>query len=59
MNLYKKYTVKQDFFLAIDTILASDNHLCFRKILLERILKLIMMTVDDKIKDVKLQDYIN
>ena len=45
--------------MAIDTILASDNHLCFRKILLERILKLIMMTVDDKIKDVKLQDYIN
>ena len=45
--------------MAIDTTLASDNHLCFRKNLLEKILKLIMMTIACKIEDEKLQDYIN
>ena len=59
MKLYQKHIVKQHCFLAIDTTLASDNHLCFRKNLLERILKLIMMTIADKIEDEKLQDYIN
>ena len=36
----------------------KDNHSLFRKNLLERILKLIM-TIDDKIKDEKLQYDIN
>ena len=37
MNLHKKCTAKSFSFLVIDTTLASDNSLCFRKILLERI----------------------
>ena len=40
------------------TTLASDNHFCFRKNLLERIQKLIM-TIDDKIRYKKLQYDIN
>ena len=36
-NLYKKLTAKSYSFLVIDTILASDNPLSFRKDLLERI----------------------
>ena len=59
MNLYQKDILKQHCFLAIDTTLASDNHLCFRKNLLEKILKLIMMSITCKIEDEKLQDYIN
>ena len=35
MNLYKKCTTKLYYFLVIDTTLASDNLLCFRKSLLE------------------------
>ena len=46
------------FFLVIDTTPASDNLLRFRKNLLERIYKLIM-TIDDTIKDEKLQYDIN
>ena len=53
-NLFKKYTSKTYSFLIIDTTLASDNCLRFRKNLLERILKLIM-TIDVKIRDKKLQ----
>ena len=45
-------------FLVIDTTLASDNSLRFRKNLLERIQKFIMK-IDDKIKDEKLQYDIN
>ena len=52
MNLYKKCTTEPYFLLAIDTTLASDNSLCFRKNLLERIQKL-TMTIDDKIKGKK------
>ena len=39
MNLYKKYTAKrvQFVFLVIDTTLVSNNCLCFRNNLLERI----------------------
>ena len=37
MNLYKKCTAKPYSFLVIDTTLASDNPLRFRKNLLERI----------------------
>ena len=47
MNQYKKCTAKSYSFLVID---ASDNPLCFRKNLLERIKKLIM-TNDYKIRD--------
>ena len=53
MNLYKKCTAKPYSFLVIDTT-ASDNSLRFRKNLVERIKKLIM-TIDDKIEDEKLQ----
>ena len=37
MNLYKNCTAEPYSFLVIDTTLASDNSLCFRKNLLERI----------------------
>ena len=37
MNLYKKMYCKALFFLVIDTSLASNNRLCFRKKILERI----------------------
>ena len=37
MNLYKKCTEKPHPFLVIDTTLGSDNFLCFRANLLERI----------------------
>ena len=37
LNLYKKCTEKPYSFLVIDTTLASDNSLRFRKNLLERI----------------------
>ena len=37
MNLYKKCTAKQYYFLVIDATLASDNLSRFRKNLLERI----------------------
>ena len=46
------------FFLDIDATLASDNTLSFTQNLLERIKKTIM-TIDDKIKDEKLQYDIN
>ena len=48
MNLYKKFTAKQYYFLVIDSTLGSDNPLCFRRNLLEKIYKLIM-TNDNKI----------
>ena len=54
INLCKKCTGKPYSFLVIDTTFASDNSLCFRKNLLERIQKLII-TIDDKITDEKLQ----
>ena len=41
-------------FLVIDTTHVSDNPLRFRKNLFEKIYKLIM-TIDDKIRDEKLQ----
>ena len=58
MNLYKKCTVKPYFCLMIDCNLHLDNSSRFRKILLERIQKVIM-TIDDKIRDKKLQYDIN
>ena len=44
--------------MVIDTTLVSDNSSCFRKNVLERIHKLIM-TINDKIKDKKVQYGIN
>ena len=58
LNLYKMCTAKPFFVLVIDTTLASDNSLRFRKNLAKRILKLIM-TIDDKIKAKHLQYDIN
>ena len=58
MNLCKKSTVEPYSFLVIDTTLPSDNSLRFRKNLLATIQKLIM-TIDDKIKNEKLQYDIN
>ena len=37
INLYKKCTAKPYYFLAIDATLTSDNPLCFRKNLVQRI----------------------
>ena len=58
MNLYKKCIAKPYSFLVIGNTLESDNPLCFRKNLVERMLKLIM-TIDNKIRDEKLQYNIN
>ena len=49
---------KTYYFLVIDTTLASDNPSPFKKNLLEWIWNLIM-AIDDKIKDEKLQYDIN
>ena len=54
MNLYKKCIAKPYSFLVIGNTLESDNPLCFRKNLVEGILKLIM-TIDNKTRDEKLQ----
>ena len=58
LNLYKRCTSKTYSFLVNDTTLASDNPLPYRCNLLERIYKLIM-TIEDKIRDEKLQYDIN
>ena len=52
--MYRKTT----FFLVIGDTLASDNPSRFRKNLLERI-KILIMTIDDKIRDEKVQYDIN
>ena len=54
MNLYKKCTGERYSFLVIDATLASDNPLHFRNNLVKTISKLIMK-IDDKIRDEKLQ----
>ena len=58
MNLYEKFTTKSHSFLFNDTNLASDNTLRFRYSLLEKVLKVIM-AIDEKIRDEKLQYNIN
>ena len=58
MNLYKKITAKTYSFLVIDATIASDNSLCFRRNLIERIYELIM-TIIDKFIDEKMQCHIN
>ena len=50
----EKCTAKSCSFKASDTTFASDNHLRFRRNLLERKFKKITM-IDDKIRDEKLQ----
>ena len=58
MNIYKKYTKEPYSFLVNDTTLPSDDPLRFRKNLLgQYIIKI--MTIEDQIKDEKLQDDIN
>ena len=58
MNLCKKCITKPYYVLVINATLTSDKPLRFRKNLLERIEKLIMMT-EDKIRDEKWQYDIN
>ena len=58
INIYEKWTAKLYSFLVNDAALASDNLLCFRHNLLERTWKLIM-TINDTIRDEKLQHVIN
>ena len=58
MNLYKKSTEDSYSFLVIDTSLTSDNSLPFRNDLFDAIQKLIL-TIDDKIRDKKLQHDLN
>ena len=58
MQIYKKYTTEPYFFLVNDTTLPSDDPLRFRKNLLGwYIIKI--MTIEDQIKDEKLQYDIN
>ena len=58
MNIYKKSTKEPYTFLVNDTTLSSDNHLRFRKNLLG-IYIIKIMTIEDRIKDEKLQNDIN
>ena len=58
MNLYKKCTAKPYSFLVIDTTLATDNPLRFRKSFFQKEHK-IVMNLDDRIRDKKLQYDIN
>ena len=58
MKIYKKYSKEPYFFLVNDTTLPSDDPLRFRKNLLgQYIIKI--MTIEDQIKDEKLQYDIN
>ena len=52
--MFTKFYCKTNFFFVVHTTPASNSLLCFRRSLLERIYKLIM-TIDDKIADEKLQ----
>ena len=54
LAIFKKNTLQNDILLVIDTTLVSDNPLSFRENLLEGI-KIIIMTIDDKIRVEKLQ----
>ena len=58
MNLSKKYPAKPYLFLVKDITLPSDNPLRFRDNFSEKI-KGITMTIEDKIRDEKLQYDIN
>ena len=54
LDFYKKCTAKPHSFSVIDAILVSDNPKRSRKNLFERI-KILIMTIDDKLRDEKLQ----
>ena len=54
----KKYTAKQYSFVVIDATLASDNPLYFRKNLL-KIIEILLMTINNEIRNKKLQYNIN
>ena len=54
LGIFKKNVLQNGILLVIDTTLMSDNPLRFRENLLEGI-KIIIMTIDDKIRDEKLQ----
>ena len=54
LDFYKKCTAKPYSFSVIDAILVSDNPKRSRKNLFERI-KILIMTIDDKLRDEKLQ----
>ena len=58
LRIFQKGTAKPYSFPAIDANLALDNPLCCKKNLAEKIWKLVM-TIDDKIRDEKLQYDIN
>ena len=55
MNLYIKFTAKPYSFLIINATIGSDNSLCFKKNLVEKL----TMTIDDKIRDEKLPHSVN
>ena len=55
-DIYKKSTVEPYSFLVIDSTLTSDNPLRFRK---NHLNKFNIMTINDQIKDEKIQYYIN
>ena len=61
MKIYKKYTAGTYCFLVNDTTLSSDNPLGFSKNLLKFLEQIYnkIMTIDDQIKDEKLQYDIN
>ena len=54
LDFYKKCTAKPYSFSVIDAILVSDNLKRSRKNFFERI-KILIMTIDDKLRDEKLQ----
>ena len=58
MNQYKKCTARPYSFLGVDSTFASDDPLRYKNNLLEKLQKLII-TIDDKIRDGKLQNDIN
>ena len=58
MNLYKRCTEQPYSFLVVDTTLASDDSLHFRKNLAEKV-ENIMLGIHDKIRYKKLQYDIN
>ena len=59
MKIYKKYTKEPYSFLVNDTTLASDDPLRFTKNLLRQYIHNKTMTIEDQVKDEKLQYDIN
>ena len=59
INLYKKCTAKTYSCLVIDATFVSDNPLRFRKNLTQKTPKKPSLTIDDKIRDEKLEYHVN